>query len=128
MNNLAHDCMTSVSSDVKRRGLDVTFLRKSPFIIFFREFGNRIFVFCSLEDRLERFRTIYGFCGTRDTGDSDVLAMGHRGYTLLEPTSTFCFYRRRSRTQMTRLFYLLAFCDNTGISILQTRAFVLFPD
>ena len=47
MDDLAHHGMTRLSSDIKRRRLNMTLFRKCPFVVLFSEFRNGVLVFRS---------------------------------------------------------------------------------
>jgi len=60
VNYLAHNSMSRVCSDVKRRCLDVTLIRERPLVVLGRQLAYGILIFCSRDDGLEGIEAILG--------------------------------------------------------------------
>lgn len=74
MDDLTHHRMTCICSDIKRRSFNVTLFWKSPFVVFFGDFGDWILVLGSGENRLECFWTVYWLRCACDARNSTSLA------------------------------------------------------
>ena len=68
MNDLAHDMMTCIRSDVECGCFNMTLCGESPLVVVGREFRDGILAFGSSDDGMECFGSIVGFCCADCTG------------------------------------------------------------
>lgn len=78
MDDLAHDRMARVCSDVIRRRLDVALVWYCPLVVLGRQLGQGILIFCSGDDGLEGLGAILGLGGARDARNPSYVSLGTR--------------------------------------------------